>query len=303
MVAARSDGNLGPSPGLRPLVYKERGNIDFKVKNILRDLINNKPAIGQRIGDDIVGTGGAAVFGDVKGAADAAGFADAAHEKDGVGVAENVSLADRLGDQVVKHDVRGRVKIQAADRVRIVRMGPDLGFMGAKMFAEDFAGGPIVRLAYDMVIQVFEKLELDRFGETLGRLDAVNDDATDAADELGVEIGRGVAEDASEVGFPGVPVVGFEVSASDATAGAGERVVILAERLIAVPDRLKRDRRGDGMFDKFPIELFTGIGGVVLGVASTGEVAHNPATLLDCAGRRRANGDPVESCPRRSRRR
>ena len=102
--------------------------------------------------------------------------------------------------------------------------------IGAVVLAEELAGGPLVLLAEDVVVEVLEELELDRLGEPLGRLDAVDHDPARAADEVLVEEADREPEDPGQVGLPGVPVVGLEVAAGHAAARAGERVEVVADR-------------------------------------------------------------------------
>ena len=166
-----------------------------------------------------------------------------AHQDDRVGVGEDVPLADRLGHQVVEQDVGRRVEVEAADATGGRSDAPStLGSFGAVLLAEELAGGPLVLLAEDLVVEVLEELELDRVGEPLGRLDPVDDDPARAPDEVLVEEGDRAAEDAGEVGLPGVPVVGLEVAAGHAAAGAGERVEVVAERPVEVPDGVQVER-------------------------------------------------------------
>ena len=174
-----------------------------------------------------------------------------------------------------------RVEVEAADRPVVVAVGGDLLGVGPERLAEELAGGPLVLLAEDVVVEVLEELELDRLGEPLGRLDPVDDDPPRAADEVRVEERDRVAEDPGQVGLPGVPVVGLEVAAGDAPAGAGERVEVVAERRGRSPRRPSRSTGpSDGYSSQVPAELRRGVAGVVLGVAPAGEVADDPAAAL-----------------------
>ena len=94
------------------------------------------------------------------------------------------------------------------------------------------------------MVEVLEELELDRVGEPLGRLDPVDDDPRESPDEVLVEEADRVAEDPGQVGLPGVPVVGLEVAPGHAAAGAGERVEVVAERAVEVPDASRSGSSG-----------------------------------------------------------
>src|SRR5262249_8528941 len=150
-----------------------------------------------------------------------------AHEDDGIRVGEDVPLADRLVHQVIEQHVGRGVEVEAAQGVMVVAMGQDARLAGAIALAEELSGGPLVLLAEDLVIEVLEELELDRLAEPLRRLDPVDDHPATAADEVRVEKSSRDSEDAGQVGLPGVPVVGVEVAAGDATAGAVEGVEII----------------------------------------------------------------------------
>ena len=150
----------------------------------------------------------------------------------------------------------------------VVAVGHDPVGIGAELLAEDLAGGPVVFLAKDLLVEVLEELELDRLGKALGRLDPVDDDPLHPPDELGVEVARRRAEDAGQVRLPGVPLVGFEVAPCYPAARLRERVIVGGEFVGKVPDPLRIERGVGRVLGDLPAELIAGVGLVVLGVAT-----------------------------------
>ena len=106
---------------------------------------------------------------------------------------------------------RRRVEVETADRAVIVAMAQHRPRVGAVPLAKPLPRGPFVVLAQDLVVDVFEELELDRLAEPLGRLEAVEDDPAGTACEVLIEKPGRAAEDPRQVGLPFVPLVGLEV--------------------------------------------------------------------------------------------
>jgi hypothetical protein len=69
----------------------------------------------------------------------------------------------------------------------IVAMRQDARAVGAKMLAEQLSGYPLILLPQDVVVEVLEELELDRFAEAFGGLDPVDDDPPCTPEEVFVE--------------------------------------------------------------------------------------------------------------------
>ena len=141
-------------------------------------------------------------------------------------------------------------------------------------------GGPGVFLAEDVLVEVLEELELDRLREPLGRFDAVDDDSTRTPDEPGIEEFDRLPEDPRQVGFPGVPVVRLQVAPGHAPPRSGERVEVVADGPVEVPDAFEVDAPLGGVFLQLPAEERPGVAGVILGVAPAREVADHAATAL-----------------------
>ena len=80
------------------------------------------------------------------------------------------------------------------------------------------------------MVDVLEELELDRFAEPIGRLQAVEDDPPAAAGEMLVEEADRTSEDPRQVALPFVPLLGLEIAARDPSAAAVDRVEIIADR-------------------------------------------------------------------------
>ena len=114
--------------------------------------------------------------------------------------------------------MRGRVEIEAADRTMIVTIGPHAAGLGAVVLAEELAGGPLILLPQDVVVKVLEELELDRFGEPFGGLDAVHHDTPHPPDEVPVKEADRVPQGPCKLRLPFVPGIGLEVAASHAAA-------------------------------------------------------------------------------------
>ena len=209
----------------------------------------------------------------------------ASHQDNRTCVCEDVALAQWLPDQVVEQDVGGCVEVKASDLMRVIGMGLDLGNVGAEVFPEEFSGSPIVFFAKNVMVEVLEKLELDRLGEPLGGLDAIDDDTAAASDKLAIEEGDGTSQDPGEIGLPDVPLVGVEVTPGHSATGPGKWVQVIADRSFEVPDigqvrGVRKFVRGNG-----PAELLERIVGMILGITATGQVAnHPPASLSAQAG-------------------
>ena len=123
-------------------------------------LLEFQALVGDAVGANVVAVGAAAVLGDGERAAHPAVVAGSAHENDRVGAREDISLADRLDQQVFEHHVRSSVKINATDLAMIVGVSRNLVRVGAIVLAEPLAGGPVAVLPQDAVVNVLEELEL-----------------------------------------------------------------------------------------------------------------------------------------------
>src|SRR3954471_5606820 len=169
----------------------------------------------------------------------------------------------------------------------VVAMSQHAGALGAIMLAQELAGRPLVLLAEDVVVEVLEELELDRFAEPFGGLDPVDHDPSRAADEMFIEKINRLTEDSRQICLPGMPVVGIEVAAGDATAGASGGVEVVADGRGEVPEAFEVEVEGgvDGVGSQVPAEVLPGVSRVILAVAPAREVADQAATALGRAPR------------------
>ena len=79
--------------------------------------------------------------------------------------------------------------------------------VGAVVLAEQIARDPFGVLAEDLMIDVFEQLDLDRVAGPVDRLDPVDDRAADAADEIAVEEGDRSSQSPRQFCLPVLPAV------------------------------------------------------------------------------------------------
>ena len=111
--------------------------------------------------------------------------------------------------------------------------------VGPIVLPKQVAGDPGGILPQDLVIDVFEQLELDRFAGPLGRLDAVDHHAPRAADEVAVEEIDRQFQLGRQLGLPVVPGVEAQIALRDAAAVLVEDVQVIA----AARGRRRRTRR------------------------------------------------------------
>lgn len=160
--------------------------------------------------------------------------------------------------------------------------------MTAVGFAEEVAGNPFGVFPQDLVIDVLEQVELNRFAGAISRLDAVDHNATTAVDEVAVEEGDGGAEARVELGLPVLPVVPIEVAASNAAAVVGEDVEVVGQSSIKKPlhiDLLLNIHRRN-----LPVEHAFGVFGVALRIATAGTIEDDASMLfLPLSGIRELN--------------
>jgi len=73
-----------------------------------------------------------------------------------------------------------------------------------------------------------------------------------------------------------MPVVGIEVAAGDASAGACEGVEVVADGMGEVPEAVEVEVEGgvDGVGSQVPAEALPGVSRVILAVAPAREVAN-----------------------------
>ena len=268
-------GDLGADP-LRGTGHQRRLS-----REVDRDAHSNiEPFFSDPVGQDLLAAGAAAVLDHREGPAQPAVVARAAHQDDRVGVGEDVPLADRLRQQLVEHDLRRGVEIQAADVPVVVAMGEHLGLEGPVFLPQPLARGPFVLLAQDVVVDVLEEVELDRVAEPLGRLQAVEDDAAATAGEVLIEETHGAAEDPRQVRFPLVPLLVLDVPARDSTPAAIDRVEVVADRPVEVPGMAEVGGHRERVLVQVPVEKPRRVLGVILRVAATGQVAEDPSLPL-----------------------
>src|SRR5262245_50156287 len=99
--------------------------------------------------------------------------------------------------------------------------------MAAIGFAKQIAGNPLWVLAQDLVIDVFEQIELNRLAGPIGWLNAVDDHATHAADEVAVEECDRGSQTRVQLGLPVTPIIPIEIPSRDAAAVVVEDVQII----------------------------------------------------------------------------
>jgi hypothetical protein len=80
--------------------------------------------------------------------------------------------------------LRGRVQTQTTDFLIVVPVAEHRFLVRAISLSEPFPRGPFVVLTKNVVVNVFEKLELDLFTESLGGLEPVEDRAARSAGEM-----------------------------------------------------------------------------------------------------------------------
>src|SRR4029453_7828394 len=95
-------------------------------------------------------------------------------------------------------------------------------------FAKKVAADPLGVLAQDLVIDVFEQVELDRFARPVRRLNAVDHYPPHAADEIAIEKGNCRPQPGVQLSLPIPPIVPVEIAARHPAAVVVENVQIIA---------------------------------------------------------------------------
>ena len=152
------------------------------------DLSRAEARVVDRVANDLVGAGAAAMLGDEQAARQLARrrgscpcrsacwpWPAGRHRPAAVAISRRASFRARW-TAASRRSRRGRRR--AVDRS---------GCMLAIVLPKQVAGHPVRFLAQDLVIDVFEQLELNRFAWPLGRLDAVDHGAARAAHKIAVE--------------------------------------------------------------------------------------------------------------------
>src|ERR1700722_19642048 len=141
--------------------------------------------------------------------------------------------------------------------------------VGAILFAKPLPSRPVVVLPQYVVVDVLEKLELDRLAEPFDRLQSVKYDATRPSRELLIEKPGGTPKNAREFGLPFVPLLGLQVRLCHAASLTGHGSEIIPDRPRKVPSSLKINSRRQRIFAQVPREQTRGIIGVILGITAT----------------------------------
>src|SRR5271165_6722767 len=94
--------------------------------------IEDQAGFGDPVGSNLVTVGASAMLGDRQRPAHPAIVAGAAHQDDRVGAREDVALADRLREQLVKHHLGCRVEVNTSNLTMIVRIPGHFVRMGAE---------------------------------------------------------------------------------------------------------------------------------------------------------------------------
>ena len=159
-------------------------------------------------------------------------------------------------------------------------------------FAKQVAGDPFGVFAQDLVIDVFEQVELNRFAGPIGRLDAVDHDPPHAADEIAVEKGDRGPQPGVQLGLPVAPVVPVQIAPRHAPA-----VVVEDVQVVEVVGRLRvpsSQRHTEWLRQKIvqihrplgihrrqpPIEHSPGIFGVALRIAAAAAIEDDAAVAF-----------------------
>ncbi len=114
--------------------------------------------------------------------------------------------------------------------------------IGPKVRAKEIASHPVRFLAQDLMVQVIDDMKLKRVARALDGLDAVNDAASRAVDEVSVEKGDGSIELSGQFGLPLVPFLLLEVIARDPPAAAIEEMQVITAGLGSSPHGRRVDR-------------------------------------------------------------
>ena len=106
-----------------------------------------------------------------------------------------------------------RLEQYAADLLRIVNVGGDQLGVAAVVLAKQVPRHPFRILAKDLVIDVLEKLQLNRLARTIDGLNPVDHRAPYSGHEVPVEERDRPIQPSRDLGLPVLPAVEIEVPA------------------------------------------------------------------------------------------
>ena len=212
------------------------------------------------------------MFGNAKCSAHFHAVAIFAHQDDRVCVGQDVARFDAALDQLIDHHFVAGVKQQAADVFVVVRVLFDRFCVLSKLSTEEVASHPVGFLPQDLMIDVFEHVELKRVAGSVSRFDAVHDAASNSVDEVSVKEADRFDDLFLQVDFPALPIVQFHITDRDSATGSMKNVHRIEASGLPVPDLVSVDFLASGFFSQFPTEQAIGVVGVILHVASRSHV-------------------------------
>ncbi len=142
------------------------------------------------------------MLGHVQGAAHLQAISNFSHQENRIGIGKEIACFDRATDQVIQHDLVCRAEHQASDCSVIVLMRPDVGGVLSIGRAEKIPGNPVRFLVQDLMVDVFEQVELKRLAGTVGRFDPINDTSAYSMDKISIEETNGRREFLIDLCFP-----------------------------------------------------------------------------------------------------